>query len=102
MGGANHRIGKRWTGPRVQFGRAARMGKDCLSAGADETLAQERLIEDSEYGLAPMFQSDQGSPQRLAGDEGACAIDRIGHPAIFACPNTLAEFFAGDPVLRLI
>src|SRR5580704_17337885 len=55
MGRANQRIGKRGAGPRAQIEGAARMGKKRLTGFADETLAQERLIEDAEYGTALML-----------------------------------------------
>ena len=40
-------------------------------------------------------------PKRLADDEGAGAVDRIDHPAIFTFPPDCAEFLADDAVLGI-
>ena len=76
----------------AQFGDAAE---------ADEALIEKRLVEDAHDRRAVVLERDQRSPQRLAGDEGARAVDRIEDPDETAVAGASSEFFAENAVIRI-
>ena len=66
-----------------------------------EPLAGERLVHDAQQGRLAVGQTDQGSPQRIAHDEGAGAVDGIDDPAAVGAASLVGHFLAGDGVGRI-
>ena len=62
-----------------------------FALAAEEALADEWLVHQSEQRCAFVGQADEGPPQRLADDEGAGAVDRIDDPAIVGVAAKRAE-----------
>src|SRR5262245_22925661 len=67
---------------------------------ADETLAENRLIDDAEHGAAIFFQRDKRTPFMSSCDEGPCAVHRIEDPGQAIRRYLLAKFFAENSVIR--
>ena len=67
---------------------------------ADNELAEDRLVDGAEDGLAVMKERDQGGEERHAGDERFGAVDGIEDPDEFGVGVFVAEFFADDAVGR--
>src|ERR1700759_1344987 len=65
---------------------------------ADETLAQDRLVDDAERRTRAVMQRDQGAPGVTAGDEGARAVYGIENPGESARARFVAVLFAQNTV----
>ena len=100
MGGADDGVRKPLAFARGERRYARGIAQFGFAATADEAFAQEGLIEHAEHRHALVLKPDQRAPERLAGDEGARAVDGIEHPAIAARARRVAQFFAENPVLR--
>src|SRR5512144_610490 len=80
---------------------AARMAEIALPLPAPEALAGEGLVHEAEQRHAVPHEPDQRSPQRLADDEGAGAVDRIDDPAIVGVERGRSELLTDNAVGRV-
>ena len=69
-----------------------------LTLAAKEALANEWLIHETKQGLAASLEPDQSSPERLADDKGARAVDRIDDPTIIGISAQRAVLLTDDAV----